>query len=390
MDLPRHVTPKPLKSGRTGYYFTTPPWARKRPNCPVQSEALPSDPAEMLARAKFLNEMLDAFRTGNDEGAALPGSVAWLERWFLKHRKVTRLSDKTQNDYARWFKLITDLPIEEEDAESGRPVKTIGQFQIRAIDYEIADMIYESLQWVGERRRLRTANAAMAVARLAWRYAIRAGYADVNPFKKMDLDHPKSGTVPATRAQLERFITAADALGLPAVGTAALITFELIQREVDVLGRLSWSDVKPDRIKIVHHKTHKEVWLPLHDEDGELFPGLAARLERTPRRGALVIMRDRASGRKGAKVHLPYDEHLFRKHVRLAREHAGLPDSFTFLSCRHGGMTEAGDSEMTDQELSAFSGRSRATLKVYTHKTEAQKLNALRKRRALRLAEERS
>ena len=45
---------------------------------------------------------------------------------------------------------------------------------------------------------------------------------------------------------------------------------------------------------------------------------------------------------------------------------------------------------MTDLEFPDFSGRSRATLKVYTHKTEAQKLNALRKRSALCLAEERS
>ncbi len=44
-------------------------------------------------------------------------------------------------------------------------------------------------------------------------------------------------------------------------------------------------------------------------------------------------------------------------------------------------MTELGDVEGTDQEISALRTRSRATITVYTKETQRQVTNALRKRR---------
>ncbi|MBB4210787.1 hypothetical protein [Rhodothalassium salexigens] len=43
-------------------------------------------------------------------------------------------------------------------------------------------------------------------------------------------------TRPATRAELEALIRTADAEGLPSIGTAAMLAFELCQREGDVIG----------------------------------------------------------------------------------------------------------------------------------------------------------
>ena len=58
-------------------------------------------------------------------------------------------------------------------------------------------------------------------------------------------------------------------------------------------------------------------------------------------------------------------------------------------ACRHGGLTELGDAELTEQEEMSLSGhRSPDALRRYVKKTEAQRLAATRKRRAWVLQEE--
>ena len=52
-------------------------------------------------------------------------------------------------------------------------------------------------------------------------------------------------------------------------------------------------------------------------------------------------------------------------------------------ACRHGGMTELGDAELTEQGVMSLSGhRSPDAARGYVKKTEAQRLAAARKRRA--------
>jgi hypothetical protein len=73
-------------------------------------------------------------------------------------------------------------------------------------------------------------------------------------------------------------------------------------------------------------------------------------------------MRDQPDRRK--KVHLRYKPDYFRHVYREIADAAELPRKFTFLGCRPGGMTELGDVEGTDQEISALSTRNRATITV--------------------------
>lgn len=52
-------------------------------------------------------------------------------------------------------------------------------------------------------------------------------------------------------------------------------------------------------------------------------------------------------------------------------------------ACRHGGMTELGDAELTEQGVMSLSGhRSPEAARGYVKKTETQRLAAARKRRA--------
>ena len=220
----------------------------------------------------------------------------------------------------------------------------------------------------------------MATARRCWGLALRRRYVMENPFQRMDIENTTKPTTPATREQLATFMEKADEMGHPSMALAGLITFELIQRKVDVIGRLVWSHYDSQRIKVIHYKTSKEVPIPLYDEEGCLFPELVDRLDRTKRRGTLIVMRDRKD--RTRKEHLPYLEEYFRALFRKIANAAGLLVGFTFLGLRHGGMTEMGDAGLTDQEITSISSRSRQTIPIYTHETMRQRTAGLRKRRA--------
>ena len=78
----------------------------------------------------------------------------------------------------------------------------------------------------------------------------------------------------------------------------------------------------------------------------------------------------------------PYSESYADHLVQKARKLAGLPSHVTLAACRHGGMTELGDAEITEQGIMALSGhRTPQAARVYVKRTERQRLAASTQRR---------
>ena len=183
------------------------------------------------------------------------------------------------------------------------------------------------------RSRTRTAVLAMRVCQVAWKTARRDKpeiVPEANPFADMTLNYTPTKTRPVTHAELLRFVKAADDAGEASLGTAAMIAFYWLQRETDIIGRLTWGHYKPSDAphlaRIYHHKTGELVDLPLYDDDGMtmLWPELMDRLDSIPRRGTLIVTRDNADRRR--KVHLPWREDYFRHRVADIRAAAGIDD----------------------------------------------------------------
>ena len=94
---------------------------------------------------------------------------------------------------------------------------------------------------------------------------------------------------------------------------------------------------------------------------------------------SVVLMRPKASGAP-ARPFLLRDA---RKRVRLAAKAAELPADLTLAACRHGGLTELGDAELTEQGVMALSGHKDArSARLYVKRTEKQRLAGALKRRA--------
>ena len=210
-----------------------------------------------------------------------------------------------------------------------------------------------------------------------------------NPFRGVELEHGQGTARPASRAEAHALHAALVAAGEPHLAAVPLICFEWHQRPENVLaGHLTWANYRPsDRantVRIEHHKTGALVDLPLMDRDGPLFPELTDYLDGLERLGVpIVLMKPRWL--HGAKVATPKPFLLrtARNRVREAARAAKLPDDLTLAACRHGGMTELGDADLTEQGVMALSGhRTPEAARLYLKLTETQRASAARKRRA--------
>jgi hypothetical protein len=399
LRLPRYVIHKPLADGTIGFYFNIPTHYRKM-GCTIPNEPLGNDYAMACGidgcggRAAALNGLLDEWlkvKAGEPlETIARFGTVDWLFREYKASKRYReRVSQRTRPDYERLMQLVIDLPTKRGDRVGQRPIKAITPLA--------ADKIYDQVCTGPRGQRPRQAEKVVALCRAAWR-VIRRLHPECfdrdvpNPWDGVTKHRRIMATKPAaTREQVYEFAWGAIEAGRPEAAAAAVICFEFLQRPENVLaGYLAWPDYRgqnaPNAIKINHHKTSATVWHPLQEttEAGTIaFYGDAeAVLARLPRRGVAMILKARRDGTTE-----PYTAMQMSKIVRKLRGRLGLPATFTLDACRHGGMTELEEAELTDGQGRALSGhRTQRAYEGYAKRSLARALPATRKRYAHALA----
>jgi hypothetical protein len=399
LPLPRYVIAKPLAGGATGFYFNIPTRYRAL-GCSIRNEPLGTDYSVACGadgtggRAAPLNALFDEWlRTKSGEplpGLARYGSVDWLFREFKASiRFREKVSERSRPDYERSMLMVADMVTKAGDR--------VGDRSVKAITPAAADKIYERLCEGPRGERLRQAEKVVAICRGAWRVVRRLSpdafdRAVPNPWEGVTKKRRTKGTKPAaTREQVYKFAFGAIEVGRPEIGAAAVVCFEFLQRPENVLaGYLAWPDYRPKdapgAIRIVHHKTGSTVWHPLEEAtDGgvvQFYADAEAVLARVPRLGVPMILKRKRDGTTE-----PYGPKETAKIVRRLREKFDLPSTFTLDACRHGGMTELEEAELTDGQGRALSGhRTQVAYAGYAKRTLARALPATRKRYAHMIA----
>lgn len=394
MDWPRFMTEKRLRDGRVAYYWA-PATRDRRAGCPVDPEALGSDYSAAVERAGLLNSHLDAWRGRGAGGAgavtaaqlARHGTLDWLIDRYKRSLAWKKVRPKGRPSYDWAFRLVTEMTRKS----GGR----LGDAPLAGFDAAAVDRIYERLQ-TGPRGP-RTRSAVMSVQRIAraWDVVQRLHPKVVpagNPWRGVEMTYKGGTKAPASRAEAFGLHAALVATGEPHLAAVPLICYEWHQRPENVIeGLLTWHDYRPpgrpDWVRIAHGKTGAEGWLPLVDVDGPLFPELTAYLDGLPRLGVPIVLarprkigKGNAWGRGQPRPYLLRDAHA---KVARARTLAGLPGHVTLAGCRHGGMTELGDVELTEQQVMSLSQHvTPDAARLYVKRTEAQRMRAARLRRA--------
>jgi hypothetical protein len=395
-DWPRYMIAKRLKGGLVAYYWN--PHKRDvQEGFPLGRQALGTDYG--LARVKCdgdprdenyrgLNGFLDAWRASKGETKDLDlmpsyGTVDWwFERYFRSDAFQKKVSDRSKPDYKKALKRMADMT----PAKPLPGIMRVGQLPARSIGPAAVDKMYVRLRGGESGTKYRSANLTIDIAKKAWR-VVQRRYPDLfhdrNPFEGLERIHSDGEVEPATREQAYALAMALKEIGHPHLGAAPLICFEWLQRPENVLaGLTTWGGyrppVRPQHVQIEHHKTGKMIWHPLEDAEGRFYPEIEDHLAGLDKIGMSIVL---TPGTRGQNR--PYSYSYARSLVRRARKKAGLPKHVTLTACRHGGMTELGDAELTEQGIMALSAHSTPdAARGYVKKTERQRLAAARKRRA--------
>ncbi|WP_354132818.1 hypothetical protein [Bradyrhizobium sp. RT9a] len=401
-ELPRFVRSKEV-SGLTRFYWEVPSYYKKM-GCVLHKEhdtALGTDLAAARLKAGILNGLFDDWdriRLGEPPAPKIelvPGTVDWL---FKTYRTSTdweaKVSKRTAPDHERTMKLVADI--------RGKSGQRIGDKMITAITPAAADKLYERVRDTPSRKgkttRPRTAEKVVAVCRHAWKVVHRlhpgffiqgaqAGETPVwNPWEGVAMTRRRKATKPAaTRDEVYAFAWGAVNAGHPDAAAAAVICFEWLQRPENVLaGYVTWNDYRgpkhPNQIRIEHHKTGEMVLHPLEEtiagERTLFYEEAEDVLAKVPRIGLGMVMRDRPRGPD------KWDIMQMGRLVRGLRDRLGLPETFTLDACRHGGMTELEEAELTDGQGRALSAHKSKAYEGYAKRTEKRALAATRKRHA--------
>lgn len=381
-DWPRYMVAKRLASGEVAYYWN----ARKKDidgGFKLGREALGQNYGTAIERAKMLNTHLDAWRQAPAQRQLSPdylrvGSVDWWIERYYRSDAFLKLSERTKPAYRYQLGLLVDLPTKT----GGR----LGELMVRSITPAAVDKIYEHLRGGRDGTKYRRANHTVDIAKKAWRVVQRTHpreFPGTNPFVGLTRIRTVTPIKHASREEAYALSMALVAYGHPHLAAVPLICFEWLQRPENVLsGHLRWEDYRPperpNHVRIFHHKTGEEVWHPLEDDGDRLYPELENYLAQLDRlRGPIIV----SPGKRSAPA--PYSMSYAKNTVAKARRVAGLPEHVTLTACRHGGMTELGDAEVTEQGVMSLSGhRTPEAARGYMKRTETQRLAAAKKRRA--------
>jgi hypothetical protein len=354
------------------------------------------------------NVLLPAFDSWRSRGltdmvpaSPVPATFDWPVSIFKTNSKWNEVDHKTQRFYDRGLALFANHTLKDGSRVGSKQISDFTKGFVDAIYAKL--LVVEGVDADGKivkRERRRSANASMTACRRAWFVGQRAQETMVpviNPFSRMGLKtrapgQPKRETPTANWDDLVAFRMAAKKLGYGSVRTAALLTWEWLQREEHVFGAFEITHYRPterpNSVKIVHPKNGEEAWWPLFDETGEpLFPELTAELDAIKETtvSGLIFRRDHEHRR--SRTPLPWiterkDLRYLRSVVKKIIAEAGLRTELSFTSFRHGGFTEGADSDLTDAELRAAARhRSTRQLPTYAKRTHKQLISAAKKRR---------
>jgi integrase len=269
---------------------------------------------------------------------------------------------------------------------------------VKSITPRAADKLYARFISGDRGERLRTGEKMTMLCRKAWRVVHRLFpdefRKDVpNPWEGVTMKNRIKRKKPAvTREQVYTFAHGCVEHGEVEAAAVAVICFEWLQRPENVIaGHIKWTGYRNSKptIRIEHHKTGETIDHPLEETlpDGStvrFYEEAEEILARLQRRGIPMILREVEDGKSK-----PFAFSTMQHIVQRMRKKLGLPNIFTFDACRHGGMTELEEAELTEGQGRALSAhRTSQAYAGYAKRTEARVLAATRKRHAHRLANE--
>lgn len=312
------------RDGYIAYYFKVHPKDRPegwRPSIPL-GRSDKNTKQEILKKAQATNEEYKAFNLPPIEKE---GSIPLIVRDYKSSPYFQDLAPKTKRDYQYYLEMLCDW----SERNKHPHIRELERAQ--AAKYLSA---YESTPT--KQRRLK------AVLSIICGYAFDRGLVNENVVTRIKLRKSTKEKRPIIlwdEESVDKFIQAADEMGLQSIAGILLTCVETSQRKGDVIGMINGKHYKDGKLEYVQSKTGKTVWLPATQK-------LKRRLRK--HHSDSFYMFPNGQGQ-------PYHHDTVGKLVRRVCDSIGLHDHI-LKNARHSQVNYLFSIGCTDAEIIAFTG----------------------------------
>jgi len=230
---------------------------------------------------------------------------------------------------------------------------SLGDMEARLISKEVVQkFIHQVRNNYSHHRALHS----VKVMKLIWTVAENAGQVSGNPWRHSQIKKLPDREILWTHDQVEKFIAAADEMGLQSMGTLALMCYTMCQRPGDIR-QLRWGDIKDNIFEFKQEKTGTEVYVPL-------APSLKERVSQIDTSHAWeIILRYEVTGK-------PFTQWDYGKIARRIMRKANLPKELRIGDLRRTGTTRLADFGCTEDQIMSVTGhKSREMVSVYVKRS---------------------
>lgn len=345
------------RKGGDAWYWVATAVSRRASDYPLKTIRLTETTDEArAARCRALTAELQEWLSGRETDRPFDGTMGSL----IHHYRTTAESpyamvqENTRGDYDDRLTVL-------ERSVSQRVVANL----IR-VDFVRWHRNFMAPLKDGGQPRVRRAHGAMAMVRMLLSFGVSMGFTSCAPalavISEMNFEAPKKRTQALTFDQAERIIDLALAGGRRSLALGQALQFELMMRQVDVIGKWTvagdaaggivyrgnrwgggvlWSDVTPDlTISKVTTKTAATGEWDLREYP--LVMKVLAHYPAADRVGPMVV-----SERTG----IPYDLFDYGQDWRPFADAAGVPRNVWNRDSRAGGITEGWDANADEKDL---------------------------------------
>ena len=351
----KYLRRKKLENGRTKWLVNPPKYVKEAIGAYYEQF---DDQADATARAiSIADQYSDHKRNIKRDIHIQEDTVAGLVNQYKLTNSWTKLSPNSQRTYNQLLRCTLRLRV-------GESTKMLQDMMIKHISVKHAEQIYSQLTNTVSMHR---ANHVCKVLRRIWTVGERLGATKSNPFKNMGLKKTPNRKVLWEPSQVDVFVAMADQMGLPSLGTLALLCYDLCQRPGD-MRQITWDSFNDHIFGFEQEKTKTWVDIPAS-------PRLIDRMQLVNRSNwhDFVVFYE--------KTGKQYDRFQYNKVFSRIRSAAELPKELQLRDLRRTGATEMAEAGCTEDELRSVTGhQSRDVLSIYVRPTRKLAAAGIHKR----------
>ena len=351
----KYLQQKKLSDGTIKWVFNPPAYLKSAIGASFEQYSNKSDAVMRCVQAE---NQYTLFKTANAPQIIDPASVSGIIAMYKTTNAWTKLKPNSHVTYNQMFNSALWRRI-------GKHKSPFGSMLANNITNMDAQHLYTQLESdVSEHRARHTTK----IMKRVFNVAEKLSKVRTNPFRSVELGAETIRDVLWKEEQVLRFIATADKMGYWSMGTLVLLCYDLCQRPGD-MRQITWDFFDGVGFEFVQEKTGTKLYV-------EASPRLASRI--LPRRNqggpndTIVVYEN--TGRA-------YDNRMYNKLANQIRNLAILPSKLKIACLRHSGATILGESDATEDQISAVTGhKSRQMLNIYVKKTKRLAQTAQQKR----------